>query len=286
MIKKTHQVDDSTQGKIRSSFQEADSASTPAAKRDNRISHQSKSYSEPSVFDNISRALSRSSSPSDYKIYYSENFSGDLSAVFHRNISLIYSSEYQDEMVEIVSDGFLNVIITRENQEFLSAAMGAIFAVRENSYEAYARLAIFLKNAYLNKFSHSEIRDNIKSDDLFKAFLKDLDNITVGATYGPPLNLSSGRDDGNRESALDRPRVRLPYRKASELPDPTKSHRAEVNRSTKLVQFRLTPEDIAELDQIAAKDGLSRAGWITQTVLTALEQHRNSPENEDDAPQP
>ncbi|MCP1469483.1 putative DNA-binding protein [Sphingobium sp. OAS761] len=61
------------------------------------------------------------------------------------------------------------------------------------------------------------------------------------------------------------------YRKAAELPDPSKGHRAEVNRKTKLVNFRLPPDALDKLERLALAQGVPKATWLASVVLAAID---------------
>lgn len=62
------------------------------------------------------------------------------------------------------------------------------------------------------------------------------------------------------------------YRKAADLPDPSKSHRAEVNRRSKIVNFRLGQEQIDQIDKLATARGLSRSALLAEIVLQTIDQ--------------
>lgn len=65
-------------------------------------------------------------------------------------------------------------------------------------------------------------------------------------------------------------KARAPYRKAHQLPDPSRPPGAEINRTKQQVKLRLAPDLIADIDQAAAEGGATRNDWMEAALKAAL----------------
>jgi len=66
------------------------------------------------------------------------------------------------------------------------------------------------------------------------------------------------------------PGMRGPYRKANQLPDPSKPPDAEINRTKQQLKLRLPPSLIAEVEEAAEDANVSRNEWLERAIQTAL----------------
>lgn len=60
------------------------------------------------------------------------------------------------------------------------------------------------------------------------------------------------------------------YRRKDELPDPSKSHRSEVNRLKKQFRVRVEPELQQRVDDAAKAEGMTRQDWVERALRRAL----------------
>ena len=88
-----------------------------------------------------------------------------------------------------------------------------------------------------------------------------------------PLGEGEGRE---RQGYMEEPpeskqRAKRIYRRASELPDPTQSPAAPINRTKKQVPLRLPEVLIDKVDQAAQAEGKTRNQWIEETLELRLD---------------
>ena len=60
------------------------------------------------------------------------------------------------------------------------------------------------------------------------------------------------------------------YRRKEELPDPTQSHRSEVNRLKKQFRVRVEPDLQQRVDDAAKAEGMTRQDWVERALKRAL----------------
>lgn len=84
----------------------------------------------------------------------------------------------------------------------------------------------------------------------------------IRLTY-TPIGTKEDRREREKDLLPKRPQPKKHYRKATELPDPTKSHRAPINRKTQGILLHLKPETLERVDKAARQEGLSRTKWIS-----------------------
>lgn len=77
-----------------------------------------------------------------------------------------------------------------------------------------------------------------------------------------------------REISNERDTLKRTYRKRAELPDPTKSADAEVNRPTVQVKLRIDPRIAAAIDEVVAGSGETRSDWLVDAAIERIKRER------------
>lgn len=102
---------------------------------------------------------------------------------------------------------------------------------------------------------------DISRNDVLNPFKERRKQKQVGRT-NPPLELEL--------EFTPKRTIRKKYRKAASLPDPSQSHRAEVNLNRKQMKYRTDQERIDHLTTAAKQIGLSRDDFLDQIIDHAL----------------